>query len=172
MLKTPKFVMDKEIAFINAINKELIQGVVGQVVHYYAISKEQTHPHRLYNESIRKSWLAPVMINARVLYENEQVSSTGQGQDSKYRAEVYFHNLELVERDVRPREGDFLEFGQVFFEIVSVTEPQLVFGQANNKIMTKCVCVPSREGQFQGGGESGQWIDNSHPVEQVKYDPK
>lgn len=161
-----KFVTDREIAFINAINHELIQRVVGQEVKYYALVLDKTQVHRLYNEAVKKTWAAPVEVNARVLYDNANTKSTALGQDSEYSVEVYFLTQELVERNVVAREGDFVEFGQVFFEIVSVTQPQIVFGQINNKIMTKCICVPSREGQFQAGGQSDSDKDNSHPVEQ------
>lgn len=95
--------------------------------------------------------MPPVMINALVQWDNPGVSSTNIGIDSKYTAEVYFHTEELKERNVQPREGDFIEFGKVFFEIASITQPQIVYGQINNRIMTKCTCIPARAGQFQAG---------------------
>lgn len=163
----PMFVTDREINFVNTINKELIQHVVGQWVNYYAMSLKHTRVDDLYNEAVQKVWLPPVQITARVLWDSPTVTSTPQGQDTKYEAEVYFHNQELTERNVLPKEGDYVEFGQVFFEITSVTEPQLVFGQVNNRMMKKCVCVPSREGQFQNGNKDSENVDNSHPVQQV-----
>jgi hypothetical protein len=164
-----KFVTEREIAFIDAINKELIQKVVGQEVSYYAISLEKSRVHRLYDEAIEKVWDPPVMLNARILWDNAQSITTNMGVDSKYSVEVYFHDLELRDRNVRPKEGDFIEFGQVFFEITSVTQPQIVFGQINNRLMTKCICVPSREGQFQAGSRSSEGVDNTHPVENSKH---
>jgi hypothetical protein len=161
-----KFVTDREIAFINVIAKELIQHVVGQTVNYYAISLEQSKVSALYNEATRKVWNAPIQIDALINYDNPNVKSVLGTQDSQYSIEVYFHNQELGERNVVPKDGDFVEFGQVFFEITSVTQPQLIFGQVNNKIMTKCVGVPSREGQFQNGNRSAENVDNSHPVQQ------
>lgn len=161
-----KFITDREIAFINAINKELLQRVVGSEIKYYALLLKETQVHRLYNEAVKKTWAAPVEVNAHVMWDNPSVASNQFGQDSKYTAEVYFHTQELQERNVLPKEGDFVEFGTVFFEITAVTQPQIVFGQINNKIMTKCVCVPSREGQFQAGGQSDQDASHSHPVEQ------
>lgn len=167
-----KFVLDREIAFINAINKELVQDVVGQEIHYYAILAEQTRANRLYSESVKKTWAAPVKINALVQYDNPETVTTGMGTDSRYEAEVYCHAKELEERNVSPREGDFVEFGSIFFEITSVTQPQLVFGQANNKIMTKLTCVPSREGQFAAGGKSSDGVARVHPVEQAVTENK
>lgn len=160
-----KFITTKELDYIAEINRELIQEYVGQTVIYYAISEEHTVSHRLYHESVHKTWFSPVEINALVAWDNPGVDTTQFTLDSKYGLDVYFHTRELVERNVKPREGDFVEFGQVVFEITSVTQPQLVFGQVNEKIMTQCRCEPSREGQMQVHGDSAQFIDNTHPVE-------
>jgi len=163
-----KFITEKEIAFVNAITHELVQAVSGQVVWYYEIDLERSRVDDLYQETVQKTWKAPVKCNARVLWGNENTQSTQAGMDSKYSLEVYFHPEELRERNLVPREGDFIEFGQVFFEITSVTQPEIIFGQVNNKTDTKCVCVPSREGQFAAGGRASEAIDNTHPIETPK----
>jgi hypothetical protein len=160
-----KFITNKELAFISKINKELIQDYIGQEVIYYAISEEHTVSHRLYQESVNKVWFSPVRINALVEYDNPGVDTTNFTLDSKYEMSVLFHTDELIERNVKPKEGDFIEFGQVVFEITAVTQPQLIFGQVSEKIMTKCMCKPSREGQMQIHSDSAQFIDNTHPVD-------
>jgi hypothetical protein len=160
-----KFITSKELAFIDRINHELIQNVVGQSVIYYAISVENTEIDTLYNESVDKVWYSPVEINARVEWENPTVDTTQLSLDSKYSCNVFFHDTELIDRNVNPREGDFLEFGSVVFEITSVTRPQLVYGQVNKKIQVMCRCVPSREGQFQIHNDSAKFVDRTHPVE-------
>lgn len=160
-----KFITEKELAFIDNINRELIQKVVAQEVIYYAISVEHTEVHSLYNESVDKVWYSPVRINARVEWENPTVDTTQMSLDSKYSCNVFFHDTELNDRNVNPKEGDFLEFGSVVFEITSVTRPQLVYGQVNKKIQVMCKCVPSREGQFQIHSDSAKFIDRTHPVE-------
>jgi hypothetical protein len=164
-----KFVTEREIAFINKINKELLQHVIGQEVSYYEISVEDSAVNTTYEESSHKVWRPPVKCNALVLWDNPQTRSSVLGPDSIYSLEVYFHTQELNERNLVPKDGDFVEFGEVFFEITSVTHPQLVFGQVNNKIMTKCMCVPAREGQFQAGGDSEKGEQNTHPVENTRH---
>lgn len=166
-----KFVTEREIAFISKINREFIQKVTGEEVTYYAISLEKSRVDDLYDEAVEKIWEIPVKINARVLWNNEQSKSSNFGIDSIYSIEVYFHDDELKDRNVSPKEGDFIEFGNVFFEITSVTQPQIVFGQINNKVMTKCYCVPSREGQFSNGSDSSRGVRNTHPVENTKHKP-
>ncbi|MHB8407956.1 MAG: hypothetical protein ACYDHY_07720 [Acidiferrobacterales bacterium] len=161
------FAPEREIEFINVVTQELIQHVVGEEINYYAISKENTKTNKLYRETVKKVWAPPVKVNALVYWDNPQTTSTPIGQDSKYEVEVYIHAKELVDRNLVASEGDFVEYGQVFFEITSATQPQLVFGQINNRVMWKLVCVPSRQGQFQNGNDDRLNKDNSHPVQQA-----
>lgn len=143
-----KFWGRKELSFIGAINKELIQAVVGQVVYYYEVLADQTTTNDLYNEAITKRTAAPVSSNALVYYENTMDRVTSLPPDSQFNLDVYFHTQELAERRLSPKMGDFVQFGEIVFEIYSVSQPQLVFGQIEQKIMTKCVCGPARKGQF------------------------
>lgn len=160
-----KFVGTREIAFVNSITRELHQHVVDEEVYYYAILLDRTKVDDLYNEAIKKAWAPPVKVTARVLYDNTTTKSGLFGPDSEYASEVYFHTQELNERNLRPREGDFVEYGQVFYEITSVTKPQLIYGQVNNKLMTKCKLVPAREEQFAALGDSAKNRDNSHQLD-------
>lgn len=159
-----KFISGKDMLFIESLSKELIQEWVAQEVIYYAISEEHTVSHTLYQEAIHKVWFSPVRINARVQFDNPGVDTTNMTMDSKYSLSVFFHSQELEERNVRPREGDFIEYGQIIFEITAVTKPQTIFGQIQRKIMTRLTCIPSREGQMQIYGDSARFIDNTHPV--------
>lgn len=144
----PLFVNDQEVNFFNSISKELIQRIVGQKVVYYSVSQEHTKVDDLYNEAVRKTVWRPVEINALILYQAPEQTNTGFGIDTIYRIEIYFHKAELTERLVNPREGDFVKFGEVMYEIESLTEPQIVFGQIENKVMLKATCRVSRESQF------------------------
>jgi hypothetical protein len=162
-----KFVGTREIAFIDSIVRELHQHVVDEEIYYYAIMLDRTKVDDLYNEAIKKVWAAPVRVTARVMYDNPTTKSGLFGPDSEYASEVYFHSDELLQRNLKPREGDFIEYGEVYYEITAVTKPQLVFGQINNKLMTKCKLIPSREGQFAAGSNSNQNRIHSHPVENM-----
>jgi hypothetical protein len=160
-----KFVGTREIAFVNSIIRELHQHVVDEEILYYAILLDKTKVDDLYNESVKKVWAAPVRCTARVLYDNPTTKTGLWGSDSEYASEVYFHTQELEQRNLKPREGDFVEYGQQYYEITSVTKPQLIFGQVNNKLMTKCKLVPAREQQFSNGAVSNQNVDHTHPLD-------
>lgn len=142
------FLSSKEIHFFNSINKELIQKIVQQKIIYYSVSEEHTKVNDLYQESIRKTVFTPVEINARVLFK-EPEQTTGQFSiDTKYSIEVYFHMNELEERKIIPREGDFLKFGAVVYEIQKLTRPQITYGLIEQEVMTKAECIVSRKSNF------------------------
>ena len=160
-----KFVTTRELALVDSWNKELIQGVVEQELIYWAISVEESAVHDVYDEAIRKAYQRPIRLNARISFSQDETKARGGTLDSTYKMEAYCHAAELADRNLNPREGDFVEFGQVIFEITTVSRPQLVFGQANDKIMVKLTCIPSREGQFKADNDTFDGVDNTHPVE-------
>ncbi len=166
-----KFVTTRELDFISNITKELLQGVVEEKVRYYAISLESSVIDRLYEEAVKKVWAAPVEFDALVHWDQGPTKAGRFGMDANYSVEVYAHKNELVDRNIEVREGDFVEYGGVFFEITSATQPQIVFGQVNNKVMVKMTCVQSREGQFVAGGDSQVGIARDLPIENVPGTP-
>jgi len=143
-----KFIGRKELAFVAQINRELIQSVIGQEVTYYQILADKTQTNDLYNEAINKVYAVPVKTNCLVYYENSTEVVTNFPADSKYNLDVYFHKAEMDDRNLSPKMGDFVQFGQVLFEIYNSSEPQMAFGQIESMIMIKCVCGPARQGQF------------------------
>lgn len=142
------FISDKEIHFINQLNKELIQNVVNQKIVYYSVSEQHTKANDLYNESIHKTVFNPVEINARLLLKAPQQSTTGFSLDTTYEMEAYFHLDELYQRQITPREGDFMKWGKVVYEIKKLTKPQIIAGQIEQEMMIKCECTVSRKSNF------------------------
>lgn len=136
------------MAFVNAITKELIQNVVGQEITYFQVMAEKTKTNDLYNEAIDKVYAVPVRVNCLVYYENSTETVSNFPADSKFNVDVHFHNAELAERKLEPKMGDFVQFGEVVYEVYTVTRPQIAFGQIDQKVMTKCTCGPARRGQF------------------------
>lgn len=142
-----KFVGRKELNFISAITRELINNVVGQDVVYYQVMAEKSKTNDLYNEAIDKVFGDPIKINALVYFENTTETVTNFPADSKFNIDVYIHSAEISE-SLDPKMGDFMQFGSIVFEIYTVTHPQILFGQIEQKVMTKCTCGPARQGQF------------------------
>lgn len=160
-----KFVTTRETALIDGWVRELVQDFVQQEIVYYAISFEDSRVHDVYDESVLKEYLQPVRINARVKFDQVATVAKGGTLDSNYQLQVQLHPEECRQRNVVPREGDFIEFGQVVFEVTTVGYTQPVFGQIDDRINYDLTCVPSREGQFKVDSSRIDGIDNTHPVE-------
>ena len=143
-----KFVGRKEIAFSNRITRELVRDVIGQTVTYYAVLNEKTKANDLYNEAIQKVFAPAVSLPALMMYENTQEKIGILPPDSHYKLDAYIPTVELHEKGLYPKMGDFLQFDGIPFEIYSVSEPQLAFGLVEQKVMVKCNCGPARQGQF------------------------
>lgn len=142
------FIGEKERAFFDSINKELIQRIVSQKIIYYSVSIEHTNVDELYNESIQKTVFTPVELNALVDFNEPIQTTTNWSIDSRYTISVYIHEKELKERNIEPQIGDYLKYGRIFYEIKTSTSPQTIFGQIENMVMRKLECIVSRESNF------------------------
>ena len=59
------------------------------------------------------------------------------------------HKRRLTEdQDLFVREGDFVSYGDIYYEIVSLSEPKQLFGQIDHKMEITATCIKSREGLF------------------------
>lgn len=65
--------------------------------------------------------------------------------DVVYRIEVYFHNDELYQRNLTARQGDFIKWNKIVYEIQQLTLPQITYGQVEQEVMTKAVCQSVRK---------------------------
>ncbi len=146
----------------------MIQDTVQQEIIYYAISYEESRVHDVYDEAVTKEYLQPIRINARVEFNQVATKTEGGTLDSSYSLTVQLHSEECRQRNLNPREGDFIEFGQVIFEVTTVGHAQPVFGQINDKLKFELTCVPSREGQFKADNVTVDRVDNTHPVEPAR----
>ena len=145
----PLFTGKKEKDFVKQVNDEIIERVVGQTIAYYPISLEHTNFHDLYGEAVEKSFLAPVRVYAMVKYDSESTSTTTLGLDRIEKITVLFHKRRLIEdQDLFVREGDFVQYGQNFYEILTLVEPKWLFGQVESKFEIGAECVRAREGLF------------------------
>ena len=147
----PLFVGEKERDLVKQVNDELIERVIGQVVAYYPIDIEHTNFHPLYGEAITKSFLPPVRVNALVEFQGEETKVEPYGLDKMTKLTVHFHKRRLTEdQDLYVREGDFVLYGEAFYEIVQLKEAKELFGQADRRIEISAQCIRAREGLFDG----------------------
>ena len=146
----PLFTGEKERDLVKQVNDELIERVIGQQVVYYPISLEHTNFHSLYGEAIKKTFLPPIRVHALVEYEGLETSwMSSVGVDKNASITIHFHKRRLTEdQNVFVREGDFVLYGDVYYEIVTLQEPREVFGQADRRIEISAKCIRAREDLF------------------------
>ena len=148
----PLFFGKKERDLVKQINDELIESVIGQTVLYYPIDNVTTNYHELYGEAIEKTFLPPVRVYALVSWEGIKTKNDDAlGLDKLSSISIHFHKRRLTEdQDLYVREGDFVLYGDIHYEIMSLAEPRQLFGQTENKLEITAKCVRAREGLFDG----------------------
>jgi len=145
----PLFLGEKERDLVKQVNDELIERVIGQQVLYYPISMQHTNFHPLYGEAIKKTFLPPIRVYALVMWEGHQTTNSNFGIDRRSTLTVHFHKRRLTEdQDLFVRDGDFLMYGSILYEIASLEEPRELFGRTQHKLEISAKCVRSREGVF------------------------
>ena len=146
----PMFLGEKERDLVKQVNDELIERVIGQQVVYYPISVDHTDYHPIYGEAIKKTFLPPVRVYALVEWNSFETSTdTSYGVDKTAEITVHFHKRRLTEdQDLFVREGDFVLYGSIHYEIVTLSEPKQLFGQVDHRIEISAKCVRARKGLF------------------------
>jgi len=149
----PLFLGKKERDLVKQVNDELIERVIGQEVIYYPISVENTNFHPLYGESVEKNFLNPIRVHALVTWEGYTTTVSSLGIDKRLSIVVKFHRRRLTEdQNLYVREGDFVLYGQDFFEIMTTNYPKQIFGQAwagwERVFEIEAKCVKARQGTF------------------------
>jgi len=148
----PLFLGKKERDLVKQVNDEVIERVVGQQVVYYPIDTNTTNFHPLYGEAIIKNFLPPVRVYALVTWGDFKTSWMESGTlDKQSEITVNFHKRRLTEdQDLFVREGDFVLYGQLMYELVTLAEPKQLFGQIDHRFEISGRCILAERGQFNG----------------------
>jgi len=146
----PLFLGKKERDLVKQVNDELIERVIGQTIVYYPIDIERTNFHDLYGEAMTKTFLSPVRVHALVEFDGITTKyNTNIGLDKDASITVHFHKRRLTEdQDLYVREGDFVLYGDIHYEIVTLAEPKQLFGQIDHRLEISAKCTRAREGLF------------------------
>ena len=146
----PLFFGKKERDLVKQVNDELIEKVIGQQILYYPIDLETTRFHDLYGEAIEKTFLAPIRVYALVEFtEFSTKYMENVGVDAESEILVHFHKSRLEEdQDLFVREGDFVAYGDKYYEIVTLSKPKNLFGQVEHSFEIAAKCRKARKGLF------------------------
>ena len=147
----PLFVGEKERNLVKQVNDELIERVVGQQVVYYPIDHGITQYNDLYGEAIEKNYLPPVQVYVLIEWNETTTTATNYGLDRIYNLTCHFHKRRLTEdQDLYAREGDFILYGEDYYEIITLSEPKQLFGQTEHMLEISAKCSRARQGLFDG----------------------
>ena len=146
----PLFLGEKERNLVKQVNDELVEKVIGQQILYYPIDMETTNFHDLYGEAVEKTFLPPVRVYALVNFDEEGSSYLDSvGIDSMSQITVHFHKRRLTEdQDLFVRQGDFVLYGERYYEIVKTSSSRKLFGQVNQTFEISATCKRARKGLF------------------------
>lgn len=146
----PLFLGKKERDLVKQVNDELIEKVIGQQILYYPIDLETTQFHDLYGEAVEKTFLPPIRVYALVEFSDESTSyKEGFAIDKDSAITVKFHRRRLTEdQNLFVREGDFVLYGDIYYEIVKLSKPRKLFGQVEQTFEILATCKRARKGLF------------------------
>jgi len=125
----PFFIPSKEINLIDSMNEELIDEVLGQYVDIYKVDVESTDAN-VYGESSTKYYNVGFRVNCMLNYNEPETTYEDGIADVNSSIDMFFqrNNLSSGSLDFFPEVGDVVDWNQHFWEINSVTEPQLIAG--------------------------------------------
>ena len=146
----PLFLGKKERDLVKQVNDELIEKVIGQQILYYPIDMENTDFHDLYGEAVEKTFLPPIRVYALVEFtEFATAYMDGVGIDKTWEINIHFHNKRLEDyQNLYVREGDFVLYGEYYYEIVKLSEEKKLFGQVDYDFELSARCKRARKGLF------------------------
>jgi hypothetical protein len=143
------FFNNKERDLVKQVNDELIERVIGQEILYFPIDLNSSNFHPLYGESIEKTFLSPIRVYALIEWEGNTTNASNGVIDRRSSITIHFHSRRLQEdQDIYVQEGDFVRYGEDFYEIVELNRPRLVFGDIGKKLEVSAKCVSAREDLF------------------------
>ena len=140
------FITAREIDLISDLTKEIIKDVSGQKVYYYRVREDLTDIHDVYEEAENKIFDPPVEIEARVEYQPGVIKTNRFGNEEIDTINVFFHERDIVDKELEIRAGDYFSYGEVFFEITSAIVESNVYGQIEHSIGIKVVGKQARKG--------------------------
>jgi len=146
----PLFLGKKERDLVKQVNDELVEKVIGQQILYYSIDLQTTNFHDMYGEAVEKTFLPPVRVYALVEVNDEATQHLeGFGVDRTSLITVHFHKRRIEQdQEIYVREGDFVLYGDIYYEITKLSQPRKLFGQVDQTFEIIATCKRARKGLF------------------------
>ena len=140
------FITSRELDFISDITKEIVKDVIGEKIYYYHVRGDLSNTHDVYEEATKKVFDPPIEIGARIEWDQASVTSNRFGHEQLYTISVYIQSRDLLAKEIDIDEGDYLSYGDTFYEIVSYVYDSLIFGQIEHSTGIKITAKQARKG--------------------------
>lgn len=146
----PMFTGRSERDFVKQINDEVAERIIGQQLLYYPIDIDATNFDDVYGEASVKTFMPPIQCHALIEFGGSETRYEDDiGLDKQITVNVYFQKRRLTEdKNLHIREGDYILYGDQYYKIVNVKEPDELFGQAEHHFAVFAECIMAREGDF------------------------
>ena len=140
------FITPRELDFISDINKEIVKDVIGQKIYYYKVREELSNVHEVYEEATEKVYDPPIVLDARVDWQQAIVRTNKFGSEEYSTISVYVQYRDVLDKEIDIEEGDFLSYGVTFFEITKAVIDSTIFGQIEYSTGYVLECKQARIG--------------------------
>ncbi len=131
------FVGQREVDFFADITKEIIKDVAGQKIYYYTVREDLSDVHNIYEESMHKIFNPPIELECLVEWQPSEVKTNQFGHEQIKQITAFLHGRDLIDRDLNILQGDYISYGEYFFEITSLIYDKLVYGQVERIVSLK-----------------------------------
>jgi hypothetical protein len=144
----PRFQGERDIAFFQQVNKELLDDVIEAMVVLYKLSIEDS-PTNIYGEAPLKRYYQGVQTSALINRQDKSPTSDGKVIDFQQTAVFSFLREIMKEKGIYPEPGDIVEYDGSFWEINNAAENQLLGDQPYLNWAIICTCHMTRRSQLQ-----------------------
>lgn len=113
------------------VNYELLNNIISQQIGYYKVSLKDTSTN-LYGESLSKQFIGPVLLNCLIDRGDFETKTTDLGLDRARAVSFRFLKNMMVEANVYPEIGDVVMYNELYYQVDSVNQNQMLVGKDNN----------------------------------------
>jgi hypothetical protein len=143
-----RFLGQRDYNAIVRLNQELVNDVVDTPVVIYKMRQAETVSNS-YNEAPKKRWYQGVLVPCFYSLEDKQATEDMNIQNFEQNVEFSFLRAELQVRNVYPEPGDIINFNNLYYEIHTTNELQMVAGRTEFKHSIVCQTHLTRNTNLQ-----------------------
>lgn len=124
----PRFLTDKDKAFIDSINNELINDVVETPIIIYKYVLEDSDD--IYGEDINKHYKPGVEIYCIIDRSEPTTEEDEFGTNIKQSVAFNINRDYLSQKNIYPEIGDIIEWNEFYYQIDNIKENQYLLGRS------------------------------------------